>query len=107
MTYGGVMGKETSEILSVKSSLGEDNDLYVGKKLNRKEPWIPNGTEIRYFTRCITNEDDRIELERIMTKSLKTGGVVQNPGDMFVINEAGSFDKDGCYHVIVKYMVLP
>ena len=88
------MGKETSEILGVKDSIGEDSDLYFGKKLSQKAPWIANGTEIRYFTGCITNEDARTELEHIMTKSLQTGGVVQNPRDIFVINEVGSFDKE-------------
>ena len=100
------MGKETAEIRDTQMATGEDSDLYFGKKLNRKEEWITPGTQIRYFTGCLTDDDTRAELERIMTKSLETGGLVRKPGDIFVITENGTFDKDGCYHVAVKYMVM-
>lgn len=83
------------------------------KELGSEAPTINNsptsstsGIKVRYFVGCLTNEDDVLMLEHIMTKSLHGGDELQNVGDIRVISEVGSFDKDGCYQVVVKYFEL-
>lgn len=59
---------------------------------------------VRYFIGVLTNESDVVMIEHIMTKSLNCEDQLKNPGDVLVISEQGTFDKDGCYNVVVKYL---
>lgn len=59
--------------------------------------------KVRYFVGNLVDKDDVAMLENIMTTSLHCGDDLKNKGDIRVINEVGSFDKDGCYQVVVKY----
>lgn len=107
------MGKEALELKEIQTAIDMDKDEEprLGRKRSKtNELGLPEGTEMRYFVACIADPENRIELERIMTKSLQCAGrgnTVKEPGDIFVINETGSFDRDGCYQVVVKYLYLP
>mgnify|MGYP003302145524 CR=1 FL=1 len=101
------MGAETAEIKSIQDAIDLDNEPRMGRKRKKGPMGYPEDTEIRYFVGCITDQEHRFELEEIMTKSLQCGGELKSSGDIFVVSESGSFDKDGCYQVVVKYLYLP
>ena len=63
-------------------------------------------TVIKYFSGCFENETDALMAEHIMTSSLRTRANLTNVGDIVVISETGTFDKDGGYHILIKYMEL-
>ena len=102
------MGKETADIRATQEAA---DDLFepVPGRSNPKNGKLgfPKKTVIRYFVGCITDDSNRAELEDIMTKSLSCAGELKEPGDVYVISETGTFDKDGCYQVAVKYLYLP
>ena len=102
------MGKETAEI---RATQDESEDLFepVPGRSSRKNGKLgfPKKTVIRYFVGCITDEANRAELENIMTRSLSCAGELKDAGDIYVISESGTFDRDGCYQVVVKYLYLP
>ncbi len=60
--------------------------------------------QVRYLTIRLTDPNDLLMLETVMTKSLHCQDNLENPGDIRVISEAGTFDKEGDYHVVVKYI---
>lgn len=102
------MGKESAEIRKVQDELGEDfyDPIFGGGR--KQERQMVSNAEIRYFVGCITNEATRMELEDIMTKSMRCQDKKEvEPGDVWVISETGTFDKEGCYQVVVKYLVVP
>ena len=100
------MGKETLEIQDIQDNIGNGDEPLFGRS-KKNTSWYPPNTQIRYFVGCITDDGLRMELERIMTKSLSGNAGLKNPGDIFVISETGSFDKDGCYQTVVKYLYVP
>jgi hypothetical protein len=61
---------------------------------------------VRYFVGTLTNPDNQLMLEHIMTKSLQCKDQLTEVGDVLVLSEQGTFDKDGCYNIVVKYMEL-
>ena len=66
-------------------------------------PTFPPSTVVKYFTANLSNLESRLRLEHILTVSLKCAGVLAKEGDIVVINESGTFDKDGTYNVMIKY----
>lgn len=102
------MGKQTEEIKSIHEAINlDDEPIFAKKKRKKGAMGYPEDTEIRYFVGCISDHSNKAELEAIMTKSLSCAGDIKEPGDIFVISETGSFDRDGCYQVVVKYLYLP
>ncbi len=61
---------------------------------------------VRYFVGVLTNPGNLRMLEHIMTKSLQCRDQLTEVGDVLVLSEQGTFDKDGCYNIVVKYMEL-
>ena len=54
----------------------------------------------------VANGSDMLEmefLEKIMTRSLRTQAKMEKPGDIIVIREDQTFDKEGNYLIAVKY----
>ena len=64
---------------------------------------FPPTTVVKYYTANLANVESRMRLEHILTVSLRCCGVLSKEGDIVVINESGTFDKDGCYNVMIKY----
>lgn len=67
---------------------------------------FPEGTGVRYFSANLSDPKSRLELERLLTTSLRCQGTLKADGDVVVVSETGSFDKDGCYNVVIKYFEL-
>lgn len=72
-----------------------------GKGYDPLEKKLPELQVIyRFFN--LADENDRLTLEWLMTKSLQSTDELNNPGDIRVIKEETSFTKDGDYVVAVK-----
>lgn len=73
---------------------------YSDDALEKKLPEL----QVRYQSFNMDDQNDVMMLEHIMTKSLQCRENLQTPGDVVVISEQGTFDKEGTYHTIVKYI---
>lgn len=90
----------------LENSLGStDSDIpSLGSLKKKSSSPFPPETEVKYYTANLSDAGDRATLEMILTKSLRCQGVLTTPGDIVVVTESGTFDKDGCYNVMVKYL---
>lgn len=68
-------------------------------------PFPPN-TRVKFFTANLADENSKMRLEHILTVSLRCQGLLKNVGEVVVLSETGTFDKDGCYNVMIKYLEL-
>lgn len=68
-------------------------------------PFPPN-TRVKFFTANLADDNSKMRLEHILTVSLRCQGVLKNVGEVVVLSETGTFDKDGCYNVMIKYLEL-
>ena len=59
---------------------------------------------VRYGFYNLASEDDLQMLESTMTKSLQCQDDLVDPGDIRVVSEEGTFNKDGEYCVAIKYL---
>jgi len=71
----------------------------------KKDP-SKDDIRVRYFVGALTDENDRVLLEYIMTRSMMCKDSLDEEGDVVVLSEQGTFDKDGVYNVVVKYLEL-
>ena len=101
------MGKEQAEIQKIFNDTDMDSDEPLFGKRQKSLNWYPPNTQIRYFVGCLQDDTTKAELEALMTRSLTCAGKIEKSGDTFVISEQGTFDKEGSYHVSVKYLYLP
>lgn len=83
--------------------LPDPTDLFSVKKSTSD---FPKGTQVKYYTANLSDNSSRVLLQEILTKSLMCQGNLRNIGDVVVIQESGTFDKDGCYNVMIKYFEL-
>ena len=90
------LGEETSDSPTFDSLFKERKD---------SSPF-PTGTRVKYFTANLADDSLKLRLEHILTVSLTCQGQLKKPGDIVVLGESGTFDKDGCYNVMVKYLEL-
>ena len=101
------MGETSFEIYQDKQASSSSDVPVIGTDLwDTASSKAIETTVIRYFVGCLTNESNRVILEDIMTKSLRCQDQLKKLGDILVLSEQGSFDKDGCYNVVVKYMEI-
>ena len=42
-----------------------------------------------------------------LTKSFRCQNYLKNPGDLAVLDMQGTFDKEGFYHVVSRYAIIP
>lgn len=68
-------------------------------------PFPPN-TQVKYYTANLSDESSRLMLQHLMTVSLRCQGALKNVGEVIVLSETGTFDKDGCYNIMIKYLEL-
>lgn len=73
---------------------------------SNKADVVPETIRVRYFKGNMDDGSDIAVLEDIMNRSLRSGDNLTNQGDVIVISEQGTFDKDGCYHFVIKYMEM-
>lgn len=97
----------------IESSRGraESSEPLFGASQDRISPQsempFPMETVFRYYVGCLNDDVTRAEVSDLMTRSYRSQGVLKNPGDVWVISEAGTFDKNGLYNVVVKYAEIP
>lgn len=58
---------------------------------------------VRYLMANLSDDNDRIVAEDVMTRSLDCANVLSKQGDILVIREETTFDRDGNYLVALKY----
>jgi hypothetical protein len=97
---------ETTYDLYKDKDSSQGSDTPVMGQSNSIDKSKTTDIRARYFTGVLTNPNDVIMLEHIMTKSLHCKDQMVNPGDVMVLTEQGAFDKDGCYNIVVKYLEL-
>jgi hypothetical protein len=99
------MGTETNDAMLALDGTGDFTDPVFGRK--GAAPLFDARTEIRYLVGCLSNKDTQATAERLMTASLRCGGPPKKPGDVAVISESSSWDKEGLLNVVIKYLIIP
>lgn len=99
------MGSETKEYLEVADSFGGDEPLF-GRGAHQQQTAIHKDAEVRYLVGCLTDEETQIRVGQLMTRSMHCQSL-RKPGDVFVIKETGTFDKEGQYQIVIKYITIP
>ena len=84
----------------------ESNEPLLGKSKKKFLPY-PENTKFKFFVGCLDNEEDRLAYEDLLTKSFVCQNVLKNPGDLAVLDISSQFDKQGRYHVVSRYAILP
>lgn len=100
------MTETVYEAYNEKSKESSSDAPVLGQGSNTADRVTANGTVVRYFVGTMTNESDVLMLQELMTRSMKCRDQLNEIGDVLVINEQGTFDKEGCYHVVVKYIEM-
>ena len=78
----------------------------LGSLANAQASPFPTNTQVKYYTANLSDENSKLYLQHVLTVSLRCQGVLKKVGDIVVLNESGTFDKDGCYNVMIKYLEL-
>ena len=102
------MGIESKE---VKTLLNEDDPVetlfgQIRDRFKTELPYPPE-TVFRVFVGCLNDIPSRMEYEALLTKSFHCQNNLENPGDLALLTIQGSFDKEGCYHVVARYAIIP
>ncbi len=98
------MSTETVFEAYTEKSKDNESDTPVLGGGRPSSPAARNSTRVRYFVGTLTNESDVLMLESLMTRSLRCQDKIQGVGDVIMLSEQGTFDKEGCYHIVVKYL---
>lgn len=101
------MGIETKAITEMLDEEGGSEALLGGRRKTRSNLPYPPETEFRFFVGCLNDEGDRLLYESLLTKSYRCQNNLKSPGDLAVLDMQGTFDKEGCYHVVSRYAILP
>lgn len=86
---------------------GPGGEPLFGRGRKAAAPPFPPDTEYRYFKGNLDHAEAKAELERLMTRSMRCQAELKKPGDVCVIAESGTFDKEGGYTVVLKYLCIP
>lgn len=100
------MGIETKAVMELADSMGED-EAFFGRGRKRKNLPYPEETEFRFFVGCLNDDGDRLTYEALLTKSFRCQNDLKKPGDLAVLDMQGTFDKEGAYHVVSRYAIIP
>ena len=84
----------------------ESNEPLFGKSKKKRLPY-PEETQFKFFVGCLDDEADRLEYEQLLTKSFLCQNELKKPGDLAVLDMNSSFDKQGHYHVVSRYAIIP
>ena len=103
------MGAESRDLASAfAESQGEAlfGRAPSGKRGGGQLPF-PKETVFRVFIGCLDDPAKREEYEALLTQSYRCQAYLKNPGDLTITSISGSFDKEGCYHVVAPYAIIP
>jgi hypothetical protein len=101
------MGIESREVNDLAND-SEPVEAFLGGRRNRKKDLpYPEETEFRVFIGCLDDDSTRERYEALLTQSFRCQNTLENPGDLAVLTIQGTFDKEGCYHVVARYAILP
>ena len=73
----------------------------------KNDSFLPKGTVMKMFTGNLADPGDCAMAEALLTKSLECQGYLNKPGDVYVFERTGTFDKAGDYHIFLYYAMLP
>jgi hypothetical protein len=59
--------------------------------------------KVKYLVANMDSPNDVTQVEAINTKSLTCRDLFFKIGDIVMLNEVGTFDKNGTYHLVIKY----
>ena len=95
----GTEQKGINEALNLSIDFG---DPHLGRR--RKDLLPYDKAEMKFAVGCLGNEDFRLQANDIMTRSMRCQGTLGKPGDIMVVEQAHTFDKDGACHLMIKYV---
>ena len=99
------MGIESQNIQEFSNGPAE---ALLGSFSKSRNPLIyPKETEFRIFVGCLNDEVKRLEYEQLLTRSFRCQNELTKPGDLALLNMEHTFDKDGCFHIVARYAILP
>ena len=101
------MGIETKAVNDLLNEEDGIEPLFGQRRKNKRALPYPEETEFRFFLGCLNDEASRLEYESILTKSFRCQNVLKDPGDLAVLDMQGTFDKEGFYHVVSRYAIIP
>ncbi len=99
------MGIESEKI---KDFSNDPAEALLGSFGKSRNPLLyPKETEFRIFVGCLNDEAKRLEYENLLTRSFRCQNELKNPGDLALLNMEHTFDKEGCFHLVARYAILP
>lgn len=103
------MGIETKEVNELLDGDSEIEALFgnSAKRSRRDRLPYPEKTVFKMFVGCLNDEADKLEFEQLLTKSFQCQNELIESGDLAMLTLDGTFDKEGCYHVVSRYAYLP
>ena len=101
------MGIETRVVQELFDADSGDEALLGSRYGKRNLLPYPKETEFRFFIGCLNDETSRLQYEALLTQSYRCQNVLKKPGDLAVLDMQGTFDKEGCYHVVSRYAIIP
>ena len=101
------MGIETKAVNDLLNEEDGIEPLFGQRRKNKRALPYPEETEFRFFLGCLNDEASRLEYESILTKSFRCQNVLKDPCDLAVLDMQGTFDKEGFYHVVSRYAIIP
>lgn len=98
-----------NEMSDAARNFGQSESPILGRSaiaptVNIDDPTKPRiKTMVRYLVANTCDDGDRATLEDLMTRSLSCAGTLSTPGDVLVVREDHTFDRQGDYQVAIKY----
>ena len=96
------MGFESKEAKEYE----EVTEALLGTRKKSQLPY-PEKSEFKVFVGCLDNKADRDMYESLLTKSYRCQNKLKNPGDLAMLTLHNTFDKEGYFHVVARYVILP
>lgn len=101
------MGIETDAVRELQDRDDPIEALFGRMRRAKAKLPYPEGTVFKFFVGCLNDDETRERYEDLLTRSYRCQNDLKKPGDLAVLDINGTFDKDGCYHVVSRYAILP
>lgn len=99
------MGYESKEAIDMSKNDEGEGEALLGR-FKPKMPY-PKQTEFKVFVGCLDDIVSRLEYENLLTKSYQCQNNLKKPGDLAMLTLQSTFDKEGRFHVVARYAILP
>ena len=96
------MGIETKAVRDLMNEEDGVEPLLGQRRRDKRSLPYPEETEFRFFLGIAVLSD-----KSFLTKSFRCQNYLKNPGDLAVLDMQGTFDKEGFYHVVSRYAIIP